>query len=168
MALKEKALKRLCAKLDKVPVDYLLTGPWMLSIRGLSAAWHGFDVYVPRSQYATVDEALSRLGMREAVEETASFAETHYHFDGADIALHAGFPLPEGEDYTPGEAPFRVTVLGQAVPVMRPEDWYLICRLTGRTPDPVLSDHFAGQGFDMTRLSAFSGPADLSSLVPQP
>ncbi|MBQ9306314.1 MAG: hypothetical protein IJ229_00200 [Clostridia bacterium] len=129
MALKEKALKRMCEKLEKAQVPFAVTGPWMLSVRGSSVAWHGFDVITDLAAFPDADKVLTRLGMRTPVSDEAERKEVHYHFDGADITLIAGLPVP----YRLPNPPESVTVLGQAVPLLPVLDAYLIAGLTAQT-----------------------------------
>ena len=126
MALKEKALKRLCGRLNKAGIPYLLTGAWMLSARGFEDAWHGFDVAVPGSCAEKADEVLTKLGMRTPVRETERSCEIHYHFDGADITLHGGYELPGDIRFEPPFAMDTTVVLGEEVPLMTLEDAFAL------------------------------------------
>ena len=132
MALKEKALKRLCGRLNKAGIPYLLTGAWMLSARGFEDAWHGFDVAVPGSCAEKADEVLTKLGMRTPVRETERSCEIHYHFDGADITLHGGYELPGDIRFEPPFAMDTTVVLGEEVPLMTLEDAFALSLLTGQ------------------------------------
>lgn len=131
MALKEKALKRLCEKFAKAGIPFCLTGPWMLSQRGLAIAWHHFDVVVDPEQFPEADRVLTRLGMRDEVFQSDERSEVHYHFDGADIQLYSGF-APAPVRYRLPESMDTVSVLGQVVPLMPPEDWYVLLLQAGK------------------------------------
>ena len=158
MALKEKAARRLCEKMQKAAIPFVFTGPWMLHLRGADVSWHGFHVVVSRADYEKTDAVLTRLGMRSPVREDPESCETHYHFDGADICLYAGFPSP-CPAYAVPESPACVIVLGTSVPLMSAEDAYAIAALTGRDT-AMFSAYFAAHPFDPSALSSSLSAAD--------
>ncbi|MBQ6529220.1 MAG: hypothetical protein IJI38_11905 [Clostridia bacterium] len=134
----------------------------MLCQKGWNQPWHSFDIVVERDQYEAADRVLTRLGMRTPVSESALACETHYHFDGADIQLYAGFPLPDVVYRLPAEAE-KITVLSQEVPLLTAEDWFVLLRLSGRNADAeAMQSFFQTQPF---RTDALSSP--LSAFAPQ-
>ena len=154
MALKEKALKRLCEKLARAGIPFCLAGSWMLTQRGLDLPWHSFDVVVDPEQFPEADRVLTRLGMRSAAEQTETHAEIHYHFDGADIQLYSGFPLSDTQ-YRLSPSPDTVTVLGQEVPLMSPEDWYILLLQTGHSAEAhAIEPFFQTHSFRAAMLSS--------------
>ncbi len=166
MALKEKALKRLCGKLSKTGLPFSLTGDWMLSVRGFDVPWHTFDVFVPLSAFQEADAVLSRLGMRSPVLDTDSFKEIHYHFDGADIALRSGSVRPE-ISYLPPYVTENVTVLGENVPLMTLEDAFVLAVLAGDTQQiDRLRTCLLTHPFSLARLSSSLAKEQILSQVP--
>lgn len=131
MALKEKALKRLGEKLTRAGIPFCAAGPWMLCQRGWNNAWHGFDIVVDPQRFEEADHVLTRLGMRTPLSVLPENAEVHYHFDGADIVLYAGFSTGDTAYHVSADAD-TAAVLGQNIPLMSPEDWYVLLLSSGR------------------------------------
>ncbi|MCR4884335.1 MAG: hypothetical protein K6A68_12235 [Clostridiales bacterium] len=153
MALKEKALKRLCEKLTKSDIRFCLAGSWMLSQRGMEISWHSFDVVVDPEQFSAADRILTRLGMRNEVVLSEDNSEVHFHFDGADIQLLSGFSL-HGTVYRLPESMETISVLGQQVPLMTPEDWYALLLHSGNQKEAQsMGSFFQSHPFRMHALS---------------
>ncbi len=147
MALKEKALMRLCEKMQKAAVPFCLTGPWRLSLLDPAAEWHGFDVLTDTAHFPDADRVLTKLGMRQAVSD----CEVHFHFDGADIQLYGM------KDYAPSEQYACVSVLGQSVPVSSAEETYIwaLMKEDKKCADMLLA-YFQSHTFDKSCLTSFT------------
>ena len=133
MALKEKALKRLTEKLGAAGIPFSLGGSWMLVQRQIAEQYHSFDVVVPPESGAAADRVLSRLGLRSEAREDAGCFRGEYHFDGADVTLHAGMAFPCGARAVISSPAWErtVPVLGAAVPLGFAEDWLVWSELSG-------------------------------------
>ena len=132
MALKEKAIRRLASKCRSGSVPMALGGEYALVRHGLTDTWHAFDICCPRSSYEAMDRVLTRLGMKSREEVHEDWCEAEYHFDGADLTVHAGVPrIP----FTLPETLPAADVFGEPVTLLPPADALALCLLkTGSLP----------------------------------
>lgn len=71
-------------------IPWAVYGDFMLSLKGISCAWHTFEVMTDEASMAAADKILTRLGMRHETPDGSSAFCCEYHFDGADIRLVCG------------------------------------------------------------------------------
>ncbi len=162
MALKEKALRRLSDKFHARSIPFALGGEYMMHQRGLLTEWHQFDVYVSRAFWDQASALLSRLGMKSSEHTEESWCEGCFHFDGADITLHAGLPSAGGISLEIPDSGLEETdVFGSAVPLMPLADWYAICLITKDSRNLAV---LGGSCPDTAQLACIRGAASVSDL----
>lgn len=148
MALKEKALRRLADKLNAAGVTWAAAGDWMLTQIGAGDVYHQFDLIVAEKDLAAADKVMTRLGMKTEHPDEATF-HCDYHFDGADISMRTPWVV-NGQYHMQFDAASiaqDATVLGARVPLLHPEDWFVLCALAGDAKSTsALSAWFAANG----------------------
>ena len=149
MAFTDKALRRLNDRMMKKGIPYAYVGDWCLYLLGLKKEYHGFEILVPFSMREETHQVLVRLGLCMQRQEGDDFSVSVYHFDGAEFIVHAALALPDGYHFTDQNdfVGFHHEVPGGSIPVIYPEDWYVLCCLTGQNQSAeLLLEYFHAHG----------------------